>query len=98
MGRSNNQGLQQPTISNNDEMIIFAGYSGIGWDLYSISNPNKLEHKVVQPTNFIKNKSPDGEKIVDLRRHKSVKNFEVIENCGHFSFLENPKRVAEIIA
>ncbi len=27
-----------------------------------------------------------------------LKNFEVIENCGHFSFLENPKRVAEIIA
>ena len=26
-----------------------------------------------------------------------LKNFEVIENCGHFSFLENPKRVAEII-
>ena len=70
------QGSKEPTISNNDEMIIFAGYSGIGWDLYSISNPNKLEHKVVQPTNFIKNKSPDGEKIVDLRRHKSVKNFE----------------------
>ena len=38
-------GLQQPTISNNDEMIIFAGYSGIGWDLYSISNPNKLKQK-----------------------------------------------------
>ena len=27
-----------------------------------------------------------------------LKSFEVIENCGHFSFLENPKRVAEIIA
>ena len=100
-------GLQQPTISNNDEMIIFAGYSGIGWDLYSISNPNKLEHKVVQPTNFIKNKSPDGEKIVDLRRHKSVKNFEekndysnwiFAEGYQHFNNNIDPKQIDEIIS
>ena len=58
-------------------MIIFAGYSGIGWDLYSISNPNKLEHKVVQPTNFIKNKSPDGEKIVDQVRLLTPGAFEI---------------------
>ena len=27
-------GLQQPTISRDDNSLIFAGYSGIGWDLY----------------------------------------------------------------
>ena len=88
-------------------MIIFAGYSGIGWDLYSISNPNKLEHKVVQPTNFIKNKSPDGEKIVDLRRHKSVKNFEekndysnwiFAEGYQHFNSNIDSKQIDEIIS
>ena len=36
-------GLQQPTISRDDGRIIFAGYSGIGWDLYSIVNPQKLQ-------------------------------------------------------
>lgn len=27
-----------------------------------------------------------------------LKNFKIIKNCGHFSFLENPKIVSEIIS
>jgi len=49
-------GLQQPTISKDNSMIIFAGYANIGWDLYSMSNPLDLKRKIIEPTQFIKNK------------------------------------------
>ncbi len=67
-------GLQQPTISGDDKTLIFAGYSGIGWDLYSIANPLQLREKAVDPTQFILKKENYQEEdvITDLRRHKSV--------------------------
>ena len=64
-------GLQQPTISEDNSMIIFAGYANIGWDLYSISNPLDLKEKSIEPTQFIKNKKLENYDIVDLREHKS---------------------------
>ena len=64
-------GLQQPTLSGNDDVLIFAGYSGIGWDLYSIAEPLKLKKRSVEPTQFILNKGGETEALVDLRRHKS---------------------------
>ncbi len=69
-------GLQQPTISKNDNSLIFAGYSGIGWDLYSLSQPLTLAKKVVEPTQFIINNKLDNEDIVDLRRHKNKNSME----------------------
>ena len=47
-------GLQQPTISRDDNTLIFAGYSGIGWDLYSLNSPLKMSQKEVLPTQYIK--------------------------------------------
>lgn len=37
------------------------------------------------------NNRKESQKLLGLKR------VEIIENCGHFSFLENPKKVAEII-
>ena len=74
-------GLQQPTISRNDDLLIFAGYSGIGWDLYSIANPLKLKKLLIEPTQFIKNQITDEESITDLRRHKALsKQDEITQN------------------
>ena len=70
-------GLQQPTISLDDNSLIFAGYSGIGWDLYRLTQPLKLSKKTVEPTQFIKNYKLDNDDIVDLRKHKS-NNFDQI--------------------
>ena len=42
-------GLQQPTISGDDRLLIFAGYSGIGWDLYSMANPLTLKKTNSKP-------------------------------------------------
>jgi len=64
-------GLQQPTLSDNDDLLIFAGYGGIGWDLYSIASPLRLKEKNVNPTQFIVSEEENNEKIADLRRHKS---------------------------
>ena len=64
-------GLQQPTISKNDDILIFAGYAGIGWDLYSLPNPLEMTKKTIEPTQFYLNRDSDDEEIADLRRHKS---------------------------
>ena len=71
------------------EMIIllfFAGYSGIGWDLYSISNPLSLKKNLaVAPTQFILNSESQGEDIVDLRGHKNNRNLSMDESTGSYS-------------
>ena len=64
-------GLQQPTISGDDKLLIFAGYSGIGWDLYSMANPLALKKQTVNPTQFILNGETEETSIADLRKHKS---------------------------
>jgi len=64
-------GLQQPTLSRDDDILIFAGYAGIGWDLYSLVNPLKLPKKEVEPTQYEMSRKTDDEKITDLRKHKS---------------------------
>ena len=64
-------GLQQPTISGNDDMLIFAGYAGIGWDLYSIVNPLRMPGKKISPTHYVTVDVSDDEKIADLRKHKT---------------------------
>ena len=65
-------GLQQPTLSQDDNSLIFAGYAGIGWDLYSVANPLRLKEKTIEPTQFILNRETDTESITDLRRHTSA--------------------------
>lgn len=64
-------GLQQPTISKDNSMIIFAGYANIGWDLYSLSNPLMLKKTIIEPTQFVLKSGSENEEIVDLRQHKS---------------------------
>ena len=79
-------GLQQPTISKDDKTLIFAGYSGIGWDLYSLANPLKLKKKSIEPTQFILNKEEESVNniITDLRKHKSIVKDDRIEE-GNYS-------------
>ena len=78
-------GLQQPTLSKDDNSLIFAGYSGIGWDLYSLNKPLSFKKKVVAPTQFIINDELEIEDIVDLRRHKNNKSLVQDESIGSYS-------------
>jgi len=76
-------GLQQPTISKNDDRVVFAGYAGVGWDLYSMVNPIALPEKSIAPTQFIKTSSSNNEQITDLRKHKKSK--EQVMDSGIYS-------------
>ena len=77
-------GLQQPTISGDDKLLIFAGYSGIGWDLYSMANPLALKKQTVNPTQFILNGGTEETSIADLRKHKSNMR-SMIEESNNYS-------------
>ncbi|MEE2876835.1 MAG: hypothetical protein VX822_03545 [Candidatus Neomarinimicrobiota bacterium] len=47
-------GIFQLSWSSDDKKLVFSGYSGVGWDIYSLSNPLTLETKDIRPSNFVK--------------------------------------------
>jgi len=75
-------GLQQLSLSQDDELLIFSGYAGTGWDIYSLSKPLELEKVSVLETQFIKNQSLSTESISDLRMNKRKK---VEDSSGDYS-------------
>lgn len=46
-------GIFQLSWSSDDQKLVFSGYSGVGWDIYSITNPLSLEAREVTPSNFV---------------------------------------------
>ncbi|MAI59544.1 MAG: alpha/beta hydrolase [Rickettsiales bacterium] len=68
-------------------------------NFHSWSSAKNDYHKIRSPIKLIYG-SHDWANESDRKESQKLlglKKFEVIENCGHFSFLENPKRVADII-
>lgn len=49
-------GVFQPSLSKDDLRLVFAGYAGNGWDVYSLSNPLDLWEKSreIKPTIYAK--------------------------------------------
>ena len=64
-------GLFQISLSTDDEVMVFAGYSDNGWDIFRLSNPLQMKQVDVIPTQFSKNKGQDNGALVDFRRNKS---------------------------
>ena len=63
-------GIQQLSLSKDDRMMVFSGFSKGGWDIYSVTNPGGLSKKEVPLTNYFLNKDQD-ESLTDLRWHKT---------------------------
>ena len=76
-------GLQQPTISKDDNSIIFAGYSGIGWDLYSLNNPLGIAAKQIAPTQFIKTKDSEDMYVADIRDTDKIERIDLNTNLSY---------------
>ena len=76
-------GLQQPTISKDDNSIIFAGYSGIGWDLYSLNNPLGIASKQIAPTQFIKTRDSEDMSVADIRDTDKIERIDLNTNSSY---------------
>ena len=76
-------GLQQPTISKDDNSIIFAGYSGIGWDLYSLNNPLGIAAKQIAPTQFIKTRDSEDMSVADIRDTDKIERIDLNTNSSY---------------
>ncbi|MEE8335902.1 MAG: hypothetical protein V3S48_05650 [Candidatus Neomarinimicrobiota bacterium] len=63
-------GAFQLSLTENDQTLIFSGYSGLGWDVFRINNPLEMDQKEVDPTNYISQKEFYSDEITDLRRDK----------------------------
>ena len=57
-------GLKGLSLTNDDAMMIFSGYSGWGWDVYSLNNPLQMKEQTIEPTIYIKNIKSDLKKIL----------------------------------
>ena len=49
-------GLFQLSLTKDDGSLVFSGYSGLGWDVFRISNPLNLKTTKIEPTNYIANR------------------------------------------
>lgn len=76
-------GAFQLSLTKNDETLVFAGYSSLGWDVYRINNPHDMKSVEVGPTNYIKNMEFYSEDIADLRKDK--RRGEDIESIVDYS-------------
>ena len=56
-------GIFQLSLSNDDQRLVFSGYSGTGWDIYSVTAPIKLESKEVSPTIFVQKREKGEEEL-----------------------------------
>ena len=76
-------GLQQPTISKDDKSIIFAGYSGVGWDLYGLNNPLNMSSKKISPTQFIKSRDKEDLSVADIRDTDKIERIDLNTNSSY---------------
>lgn len=77
-------GLQQPTISGDDNMLIFAGYSGLGWDLYSLNKPSEMSAQEVTHTQYIKTRSQEDLSVADIRDTDKIDRMDM-DSKGTYS-------------
>ena len=64
-------GLFQISLSKDDEVLVFAGYSDNGWDIFRLSNPLQMKQINATPTQFSKNQLLDDDALADFRQNKS---------------------------
>lgn len=60
-------GVQQISLSENDDQLVFAGFKNSGWDIYSVSLPLELKPQTVPKTQYILSKQ-ENEFVSDLRK------------------------------
>ena len=92
-------GIHQLSLSDDDRTLVFAGYSDLGWDIYSHLNPLDLEPATVQPTNFVLNSDRD-DSLVDMRisgTRKEDLNEHVQKDYSRYIFTEEYDRQNELI-
>lgn len=63
-------GIFQPSISSNGELLAFSGYTDRGWDVFTLTKPDELEHQEVPITGFIATADTEDNLVTDLRMDK----------------------------
>ncbi|MEE9190669.1 MAG: hypothetical protein V3U16_07855, partial [Candidatus Neomarinimicrobiota bacterium] len=93
-------GIQQLSISDDDEVLVFSGFSKRGWDIYTITSPLKKERKTVEPTKYITSSESEDDSFTDLRLDKKREKLQDDRAVGDYSqviFLEQYERYNTIL-
>ncbi len=90
-------GIYQISLTKDDKTLVYSGYSGMGWDIFSLANPLEMEAVTIEPTNYIKNLESDDESFVDMRvgRESSVSDRHANEDFSRFIFAKEYERINE---
>lgn len=78
-------GLQQLSLSSDDHMLAFAGFSNSGWDIYTLTNPLRLDKKEIPASQYILKKNTIDDTITDLRQDKKRDQKFELENRGDYT-------------
>ena len=66
-------GIQQLSLSADDNTLAFSGFNEGGWDIYTLVNPLEVQSVDVEPTHYFLNQDND-DSFIDLRRDKNRQN------------------------
>ena len=78
-------GIIQLSWSKDDQRLIFSGYSGIGYDIYSLSNPLELPGREVSPSNFVLKVEEEQEDMADSLVPEDTKPLELAHDASLYS-------------
>ena len=78
-------GIQQLSLSSDDQVMIFAGYANRGWDIYTLTNPLALEKTEVMPSQFLIKKDQIDDSLVDLRQDKKRDGIVDMKSKGDYT-------------
>jgi Tol biopolymer transport system component len=93
-------GIQQLTLSKDDEVLAFGGFSKRGWDIYTFTAPLKRERKTVEPTKYFTSSESEDDTFTDLRLDKKrdkLQDNRPVGDYSHVIFLEQYDRYNSIL-
>ncbi len=78
-------GIQQLSLTQDDQVLVFAGYASRGWDIYSLTNPLGLPEVSVAVSNYIATRDSIDDSIVDMRLDKKRDGIINTQSRGDYS-------------
>lgn len=99
-------GIFQPSLTKDDQRLVFAGYADMGWDIYSISNPLDMlqNRKEIKPTVYANNlmdswKYPEKHerfKFPNPKELKPTSTHRVQDNANYTNYVFAPNYTPDL--
>ncbi len=82
-------GIQQISLSANDDLLVFAGFQKSGWDIYSVSLPLEHDAQTVPKSHYFLTKQED-DFVSDLRKDQKRSSGIISDQQDYSSYIFAP--------